>query len=83
MTPTPIPLPLWEVRAVRTQLAHESRLLRYLRQHPGQWFLPRDLEPVGGREVTRRLRQLRADGHPIQSERVPETPGLYRYRYAP
>lgn len=47
--------------------SHRDRILHFLRLHPGEWVAGEMLTSpeVGGSEATRRIRELRAEGHDI------------------
>lgn len=47
--------------------SHRDRILHFLRLHPGEWVAGEMLDSpeVGGPEATRRIRELRAEGHDI------------------
>lgn len=58
----------------------KGRVLALLRDNQGRWVPKDDLRSVGGDNGDRRLRELRAEGWPIQMRRDPEHPdGTWQY----
>lgn len=60
----------------------KGRVLAYLREHAGQWVDAPDLTTpeVGGFAGTRRLRELRDDGWPIETRPKPGETNLWQHR---
>lgn len=60
----------------------KGRVLFYLRQHRGDWIdAPVLTDPaIGGFGGTRRLRELREDGFPIETRQKPGDPNTWQHR---
>lgn len=60
----------------------KSRVLMYLRDHLGEWVDARVLtdEEVGGFAGTRRMRELRDEGFPIETRLKPDTQTTWQHR---
>ena len=66
-----------------SSLKRKDQVLAKLKQYEGQWLNGTDLsnEEVGGSEGLKRLRELRAEGYPIERRQHPDRGrDIYQYR---
>lgn len=66
-----------------SHLTRTQQVLSHLQKYEGQWINGPDLanEEVGGSEGLKRLRELRAEGYPIERRQHPDRGrDIYQYR---